>query len=80
MGSPGDADGKESPCNAGDLGSIPGSGRSTGDRHGNTLQYSCLKNPIGKRSLAGYSPWGHKKLDMTEQLTLPQLSHGMEWN
>ena len=45
-----------------------------------TLQYSCLKNSIGKRSLAGYSPCGHKKLDMTEQLTFSQLSHGMEWN
>ena len=31
-----------------------------------TLQYSCLENPHGQRSLAGYSPWGHKELDMTE--------------
>ena len=38
--------GKASACNAGDLGSIPGSGRSPGERHGNPLQYSCLENPM----------------------------------
>ena len=37
--------GKESACNAGDLGSIPGSGRSPGEGNGNPLQYSCLENP-----------------------------------
>ena len=50
--------GKESACNAGDLrdmGSIPGSGRSPGEGHGNPLQHSCLENPHGQRSLAGYS-------------------------
>ena len=36
------------PCNAGDLGSIPGSGRSPGERNGNPLQYSCLENPIDR--------------------------------
>ena len=36
--------------------------------HGNPLQYSCLENPHGQRSLAGYSPWDWKELDMTEQL------------
>ena len=39
--------GKESPCNAGDLGSIPGFGRSPGGGHGNPIQYSCLENPHG---------------------------------
>ena len=39
------SNGKESACNMGDLGSIPGSGRSPGERHGNPLQYSCLENP-----------------------------------
>ena len=39
-------------------GSIPGSGRSPGGGHGNPLQYSCLENPHGQKSLAGYSPWG----------------------
>ena len=53
----GGSDSKESTCNAGDLDSIPGLGRSPGGGHGNPLQYSCLKNPHGQRSLAGYSPW-----------------------
>ena len=55
---------KESACNAGDLGSIPGLGRSPGGGHGNTLQYSCLENPRRQRSLAGYIPWGRKESDM----------------
>ena len=38
--------GKESDCNAGDPGSIPGSGRSLGERNGNPLKYSCLENPM----------------------------------
>ena len=38
--------GKASACNARDLGSIPGSGRSPGDRNGNPLQHSCLENPM----------------------------------
>ena len=37
--------------------------------NGNPIQYSCLENPHGQRSLAGYSPWGHKELDRTERLT-----------
>ena len=47
---------------------IPGSGRSPGEGNGNPLQYSCLENPHGQRSLAGYNPWSHKESDMTEQL------------
>ena len=39
-----------------------------GEGHGNPLQNSCLENPHGQRSLAGYSPWGCKELDTTEQL------------
>ena len=66
---PGGSDGKASACNAGDPGLIPGSGRSHGGGHGNPLKYSFLKNPHGQRSLLGYSPWGHKELDTTEQLT-----------
>ena len=57
--------GKESACNAGDLGSVPRLGRSTGEGNGNPLQYSCLENPHGQRSLAGYSPWRSQELDMT---------------
>ena len=60
------AAGKESACNVGDLGLIPGLGRSPGGEHGNPLQYSCLENPHELRSLASYSPWGRKELDMTE--------------
>jgi len=41
---------------SGDLGLIPGSGRSPGRGHGNPLQYSCQENPHRQRSLAGYSP------------------------
>ena len=52
--------GKESTCNEGDLGSIPGLGRALGGGHDNSLQHSCLENPHGQRSLAGYNPWGHK--------------------
>ena len=59
--------GKESACNAEDLGSNPELGRSPGGRHGNPLQYSCLENPHGQRSLAGYSSWGHKELDINLQ-------------
>ena len=40
--------GKESACNVGDMGSIPRSGRSPGEGHGNPLQYSCLDNPMGR--------------------------------
>ena len=63
---------KNLPANAGDPGLIPGSGRSSVEGHDNPLQYSCLENPIshGQRSLADYSPWGRKELDMIEQLTL----------
>ena len=59
-GFPGGSNGKESACNAGDLGSIPELGRSPGGGQGNPLQYSCLENPHGQRSLAGYSPWAHR--------------------
>ena len=45
---PGGSDGKESACNVGDQGSIPGSGRSPGEGHGNSLQYSCLKNLLDR--------------------------------
>ena len=52
---PGGSDGKESACNAGDLSSIPGLGRSPGGGRGNPLQYSCLENAMDKGSLAGPS-------------------------
>ena len=46
MGFPGSSDGKVSACTVGDPGSIPGSGRSPGEGNGNSLQYSCLENPM----------------------------------
>ena len=72
LGFPGGSDGKKSTCNVGDLGWIPGFGRSPGGGHGNSLQYFCLENPHGQRSLVGYSPWGLKELDMTKQLSTAQ--------
>ena len=54
-GFPGVSDGKESAYHAGDLGSVPGLGRSPGGGHGHPLQYSCLENPHGQRSLVSYS-------------------------
>ena len=50
MGFPGGSDGKESACNAGNLGSIPGSGRSPGEGNGNPLQYSCLENSMDREA------------------------------
>ena len=63
---------KNLPANAGDIrdmGSIPGLGRFPAGGHGSPFQYSCLKESHGQRSLEGYSPWGGKELDITEQLT-----------
>ena len=55
------SDGKESACNAGDPGSIPGSGRSPGEGKGNPFQYSCLENPMDGR--VWRATWGHKESD-----------------
>ena len=66
---------KNPPANAGDvkdMGSIPGWGRSPGGGHSNSLQYSCLENPHGQRSLVGYRPRGGKESDTTEQLSTAQ--------
>ena len=65
MDFPGGSDGKVSVYNAGDLGSIPGSGRLPGEGNGNPLQYSCLENPVDG---GAWCPWGRKELDTTEQL------------
>ena len=62
---PGDSDGKESACNVGDPGLIPGVGRALGGGNSNPLQYSHLHE---QRSLVGYNPRGHKESDMTERL------------
>ena len=68
-GFPGGSDGKESTCNMGDLDLIPRLESSPGEGNGNPLQYSCLENPHGQRSLVSYRPWGHKELDVTKHRT-----------
>ena len=64
LGFPGGSADKESACNEGDLGSIPGLGRSPGEGNDYPLQYSGLENP------KDFSPWGHKESNKTEQLSL----------
>ena len=64
--------GKESTCNAGDSSSIPGLGSCPGERISYPLQYSCLEDPHGQRSLEGYSPRDHKESDTTEGLSTAQ--------
>ena len=65
---PGDSDSKASAYNVGDLGSIPGLGRSPGEGNGNPFQSSCLENPMDG---GAYSSQGHKELDTTS-LSLSQ--------
>ena len=72
LGFCGGSDSKELDCNAGDLGLIPGMGRSPGGGHRYPPQCSCLENPHGQRNLASYSPWGCKESDMTERLSTAQ--------
>ena len=57
---------KNLPAVAGDLGSIPGSGRSPGEGNGNPLQYPCLENSMDREAWWGYSRWGSTESDMTE--------------
>ena len=68
LGKPGGSDSKESACNAGDLGSIPGSGRSPGEGNGNPFQYSCLGNPMDRGAWRG-TVHGGAESDTTEWLT-----------
>ena len=63
LGFPSGSDGK--------LGFDPWVGGPPGGVYGNPLQYSCLENPHGQRSLVGCSPWGHAELDTTEPLSVP---------
>ena len=65
---------KEPACNAGDLDSIPGLGRFHGEGNGNPLHYSCQENPMDRGAWrATYSPWGRKKSNTTEWLSLSLL-------
>ena len=83
QGFPGGTVVKNSYTNAGDpgdVGSIPGSGRSPGGGNGNLLQYSCLENSMDKRSLMDYSPWGHKESDIHNLATGQQQIYNIYYN
>ena len=77
MGFPGGSGGKESACTVGDPGLILGLQRSPGEGNGSPLQYSCLENPHGQRSLEGYSPWGSQRVrhDWTVNTHAPPLKY-----
>ena len=81
MGFPGGSDGKESSCNVGDLGSIPGSGRSVGEGNGNSLQYSCLENPMDRGAWWATVHGVAKSLnDNTFTFPLPGTTHCTEYH
>ena len=72
---PGGSDSKELICNVGDLGSIPGMGRSSGEGNGNPLQYFCLENPMD-RGAWWATVHGVTVLDMMEWLSMSMCAHG----
>ena len=72
-GLPGGSDDKESPCHAGDADSIPGLGRSPGEREWQPTPVFLPGEFHGQRSLAGYSPWSPRELDTTERLILSDV-------
>ena len=79
MDFPGGSDGTESTCNVGDLGWIPGMGRSLGEGNWLPIPVFLPGELHGQRSLAGYSPWDCKELDMTERLSsFTRLIEAME--
>ena len=69
MGFPGGSDSKESACNIGELGLIPSSGRSPGEGNSDSLQDSCLGNPMDGGAWWAIVHGVTKRLDVTEQLT-----------
>ena len=73
LGIPDGSDSKESICNVGVLGLIPGLGRSPGEGNSNPLQYSCLENPMDRGAWKATVHGGHKELDTTERLTYNHL-------
>ena len=66
---------KNPPAKAGNVGSIPGLGRSPGKGNGNPLQYSFLDNSTDRGAWQAPRPWGHKELDITERLTHTHTSY-----
>ena len=71
-GFPGGSEGKASACNAGDLGSIPGSGRSSGEGNGNLLQYFCQENAMDREAWQATVHRVSKEWDTTLQLKQQQ--------
>ena len=68
---------KNLPAKAGDAGSVPGLGRSPGEGNGNSLQYSCLANPMDGRTQVDYNPWGLTKVKL-DLVTNQQLCLWLE--
>ena len=75
------SDSKESTCNAGDAGLIPGLGRSPGEGHGNALQYSCLENPMHRgarqstvHGLAKSQTWLSDRARIIQSVAFPRLA------
>ena len=73
---PGGSVGKNPPANAGDVGSVLGSGRSPGAVNGNLLQYSCLGNPMDRRARWALCPWGRTRVGH-DRATKQQFSVSM---
>ena len=69
-GFPSGSDGKESSCSAGDLGSIPGSGKSPGEGHVNLLKYSCPENPMDSRAWKALVHRVTKRLTRLKRLSM----------
>ena len=76
LGFPGGSDGKASACNVGDLGSIPGSGRSSGEGNGNLLQNSHLRNPLDREVWRATFYGNHKRVGHN-LATKQQLKHNL---
>ena len=75
---PAGSDGKESACNVGDLGSIPGSGRSPGEGNGYPLQYPGLENSTNRGAWQATVHGGLRELDTTERFSYTQALGGCE--
>ena len=78
LGFPGGSEVKNPPANAGDVGSIPGLGRSPGERNGSPLQYSCLGNPMDRGAWRAGVRGVAKGIDLTREGLAPWLNGG-EW-